>query len=72
MKDKDYKCINGAYHDIMCCPTCWNGHPLAIKGQMFCGTNRQLDVVKYDWINNARASGFTLEQAVFMYENLTS
>jgi len=22
-----YHCANGAYHDYMCCPTCWNHHP---------------------------------------------
>jgi len=70
MEDKDYKCRNGAYHDTMCCPTCWNGHPLAESGKMFLGTKEQEAIVKDVWLNKALLVGFTREQAEFLYTSV--
>jgi len=70
MKDKDYKCINGAYHDTMCCPTCWNGHPLAAPNDMFLGSPLQRDIVQKEWIERALNVGFTREQAEFLYTSV--
>ena len=63
----NYKCRNGAWHDNICCDTCWNNHPEAIKGKMFLGSKQHEEIIKADWIQKARDAGFTLEQAVFIY-----
>jgi len=68
MEDKDYKCRNGAYHDTMCCPTCWNGHPEAVKDVMFMGSVRWKELVEKNFIDSARAVAFSYEQAWFLYK----
>ena len=68
MKNKDYKCVNGAYHDSPCCDTCWNNHPAAKEGEMFLGSDEQKEISKYIFYIKSWGAGFTREQTEFLFE----
>jgi hypothetical protein len=69
MKNSEYNCINGAWHDEPCCETCWNKHPKAQKGEMFIGSEEQKEISKNVWFMKAHNAGFTKKQAEFLYNN---
>lgn len=68
MKNSDYYCINGAYHDYPCCETCWNKHPENKPNEMFQLTDRCLEIKKENFINAAKDARFNDKQAEFLFE----
>jgi hypothetical protein len=69
MENKDYRCVNTAYHTGKCCDTCWNQHPEATPDKMFLGTQRHFEIVNEVWNDRAMAHGFSLSQAKFLFKN---
>ncbi len=67
-KQIKYHCENGAYHTSECCATCWNKHPQHQQGTCFINAKEHMQILRKQFIQNARRHGFTHKQAIFLYK----
>lgn len=65
---KHYYCENGAFHTWYCGEFCWNRHPEAKPDEMFTENARYREIIKDAYIKKAMDSGFTEQQATFLFK----
>lgn len=76
MENKQYRCVNGAFHDYECCDTCWNTHPDPDHRFGKMSSDEVLRVKRREWESEVRSegleAGFTDSQLKFLSDHFVA